>query len=241
MKFSFEKNKDQNISVNSQEKKLDELAYFFDEKGLPQKIKELLIKQESIKDKDSIEFKELQVEIINLRFKKDQAETYRDLYDDDFSQEQKDDEVESLRKKHLKKIIAEIMFRFYKYNKVIAGNNSSGTLELYLAKRELYGETPELKLKIEEIINSFKKPVKEDELEDVPKFGFIHKRLQDMDENYLTNFYKDGYKDKLLSDIEERKKEGYVYMKDKNISGNYVGVRRLDDGRIDYSSSAKMN
>lgn len=220
------------------------MPYFLDEKNTSEEIKNLREKQESFGDKDSIEFKEIEVEIKKLKFKDKQAETFRMLSDDDFSQEEKDDEVERLRKSELRNIIFEKQTFFDKNSNGVVNPNSDYALELFLAKRELYGETPELKEKIEKIIDGFKQPHDENDprYAEVPKFGFNHKRLQDMDGDYFMNFDKNGYQDKFKYDIKERKKEGYVLMKEKEMLGKsgVIGVQRHEDGRIDYSSSARM-
>lgn len=222
---------------------LDKLPYFVDEKHTSEEIKKLREEQEDFEDKDSIEFKEIEVKIKNLRFKDMQAETFRMLFDKDFSQEEKNDEVERLRKSELRNIIFEKQTFFDKNNNGVVKPNSSYALELFLAKRELYGETPELKEKIEKIIEGFKQSHDENDpyYAEVPKFGFNHKRLQDMDSYYFMNFGKNEYQDKLKSDIEKRKKEGYVFLKDKDLlgKGGFVGVKRQEDGRIDFSQSAK--
>jgi hypothetical protein len=234
----------ENIQNNKEKNLSEELPYFVDEKNTFEEIKKLREKQEAFEDKDSIEFKEIEIEVKNLRFKDMQAETFRMLSDNEFSQEEKDDEVERLRKSQLRKIIFEKQTHFDKYNNGIVGDTSDFALEIFLAKRELYGETPELKEKIEKIIEGFKQSHDENDprYAEVPKFGFNHKRLQDMDGDYFINFDKYGYQDKLKADIEERKKEGYVFMQDKEGLGKsgVIGVQRHEDGRIDYSSSARM-
>lgn len=233
MNFESFGNKKEIVKNSAEEGILDKLPYFVEESKASELIKEIHSKQESIEDKNSIEFKELELGLKEIKLKNLQAETYRDLYDNDLDKEEKDSAVETLRKQHLRKIIFDSELHFLRNGKEPHAMNEAG-LRLFLAKRELYGNEDYKKEEIEEAVKSWSQTAKE-------KNWDSYQKIADLDGEYFVKFSKEGYEEKLRSDIEDRKNEGYVFMKDKDAlgKGGFVGVQRKEDGRIDYSQSAQ--
>jgi hypothetical protein len=234
MNFESFGNKRETPVNNVEQGILDKLPYFIDEPNAGELIKEIRSKQKMIDDKDSVEFKELELELKNIKFKNLQAETYRDLYDNDLDKEEKDSAVETLRKQHLRKVIFDSELHFARNGEEPHAMNEAG-LRLFLAKRELYGNQDYKKEEIEEAVKSWSQTA-------VEKNWDSYKKIADLDGEYFVKFSKEGYEEKLRSDIEDRKKEGYVFLKDKDNlgKGGFVGVQKQEDGRMDYSQSAKQ-